>query len=52
MREIEDVTFYTKGRFPMTSARALTTDLHALVKAILAVVLPITQPLFGNALVL
>lgn len=47
-----DVTFYTNSRFLMTSERALTADLHTLVKAILTVVLPVTQPLFGNALVL
>lgn len=32
--------------------KALTADLHALIKAILAVVLPVTQPLLGDALVL
>lgn len=47
---ITGVTF--NSRFLMTSERALTADLHALIKAILAVVLSITQPLFGNALVL
>lgn len=31
---------------------ALTTDLRALVEAVLAVVLPVTQPLLGDALVL
>lgn len=34
------------------SERALTADLRALVQAVLAVVLPVTQPLFGDALVL
>lgn len=50
-RNTADVTFYTNGIFLMTSERALTTDLYTLVKAILAVVLSVTQPLFGNALV-
>lgn len=36
----------------MTSERAPTADLHALVEAVLAVVLPVAQPLFGDALVL
>lgn len=44
------VTF--NSRFLMTSERALTADLHALIKAILTVVLSVTQPLLGNALVL
>lgn len=44
------VTF--NSRFLMTSERALTADLHALIKAIFTVVLSITKPLFGNALVL
>lgn len=32
--------------------RALTTDLYALVKTVLAVIFAITQPLFGDALIL
>lgn len=44
--------FYTKCSFPLTPERALTADLHALVEAVLAVVLPVAQPLFGDALVL
>lgn len=51
-RNTADVTFYAHDRFEVTSERALTTDLHALVEAILAVVLPVAQPLFGDALVL
>lgn len=46
------MTFYASIAFPMTSERAPTADLHALVEAVLAVVLPIAQPLFGDALVL
>ena len=38
--------------FLPTFERALTTDLNALVKAVLTVVLAIAQPLFGDALVL
>lgn len=49
---VADVTFYVNSRALMTSERALTADLHTLVEPILAVILPITQPLFGNALVL
>lgn len=47
-----DVTLYVNSGALMTSERALTADLHTLVESVLAVVLPIAQPLFGNALVL
>lgn len=36
----------------LLSEKTLTTDLHALIKAVLTVVFSITQPLLGNALVL
>lgn len=46
------MTFYSNIRLCTTAERALTTDLHALIQAVLTVVLAVAQPLLGNALVL